>query len=108
MITGKSYKSYMTLYDYREKWISRTHSLVDSGVFFTKRALYLLQMESLTHLTLIFFFYETCMITGKSYKSYMPMYDYRENETQQLIVWVTLVCVFLLLKERYTCYDWSR
>ena len=34
---------------------SKTHRLVDSHVFFTKRALYLLQLESLTHLKINFF-----------------------------------------------------
>ena len=32
----------------------------------------------------------------------MTLYDYRENETQEFIFWVTLVC-FCLPKERYTC-----
>ena len=80
MINRKSYKPYMTLYDYQEERNARTHRLGDSGVFFfTKRALYLLRLESLTHLQLIFFFYETCMITGKCYKPYMTLYDYREK-----------------------------
>ena len=34
MITGKSYQSYMTLYDYRGKCNSETHHFVDSRVFF--------------------------------------------------------------------------
>ena len=76
-----------------------------SCVFFTKRALYLLRLESLTHLQLFFFFYETCMITGKTYKSYMTLYDYREKWISKTHRWVSLV--YFLPNERYSCYDYS-
>ena len=53
------------------------------------------------------FLYETCMIAGKSYKSYMTLFDYREkwnSKTHRLGDYG----VFFKLKERYSCYDWSR
>ena len=53
------------------------------------------------------FLYETCMITGKSFKSYMTVYDYRKKRnsgTRRL----GDSGVFFILKERYSCYDWNR
>ena len=74
LITVKSYKSFMTLYDYQEKWISRTHRWV-TLVYFNWLNVIVVTIRLVYNY--FKFLYENGMVTGKSYKSYMTFYDYR-------------------------------
>ena len=74
---------------------SKTHRLVDSRVFFTKRALYLLQLESLTHLKINFFsFMKLVWLPGNHTNHIWPCMITGKNATQKLIILLTLVCFF--------------
>ena len=79
MIARKSYKSYMTLFDYRENWNFRTHRLGDSGGRYSFYWLGVIVVTIRVVFNYFNFLYEICLISWKYYKSYMTLHEIKES-----------------------------